>query len=91
MLQRVRNIRKKPEPPPAAPPAKPHPLDRALSRLGLPGVLIRQALADFQELRPWWPILIPAIVIVAVRTYRSERALIRAAQSQSPHSSNSPH
>ncbi|MDZ4718828.1 MAG: hypothetical protein SH847_10295 [Roseiflexaceae bacterium] len=85
MLQRARNLRKKPQPP-AAPPPKPHPLDSVLGRLGLPGVIIRQFLADFQELRPWWPILIPTIVVVALRTYRRERALIRAARSQSPHS-----
>jgi hypothetical protein len=90
MLQRARNIIKKPEPPPVVPP-KPHPLDSMLGRLGLPGEIVRQFLADFQKMRPWWPILIPAIVVVAVQTYRRERALILAERSPLPHSSDTQH
>lgn len=56
------------------------PLDIVLQRMGLPGVITRQIIIDFQELRPYWPILIPLMIIVAVRSYRRERAIILAAR-----------
>jgi hypothetical protein len=74
MVKRLRSLRKPVEAPPAPEP-KPQPLDSVLGRFGLPGVLIRQGIADFQELRPWWPIVIPLLLWVAVRTYRRERKL----------------
>ncbi len=83
MLKRIQSIRKKPEAPPPPPP-KPHPLDAALGRLGLPGVVIRQFVHDFQDLRPYWPILIPLMILVGVRTYRRERALVIAARANPP-------
>ena len=51
-----------------------------LGRFGLPGALVRQIIADFEDLRPWWPILIPVLVYVAVTTYRRERAEVLAAR-----------
>ena len=32
---------------------------------------------NLRELRPWWPILIPILLWVAVRTYRRERAAMQ--------------
>jgi hypothetical protein len=79
MLNRVRHLRRKPAPPEPAP--KEHPLDAALNRLGLPGAVARGFLHDFQELRPWWPIVIPLMIWVGMRTYRRERALVLAKRS----------
>jgi hypothetical protein len=88
MRQRIEKLRKKPTPPPpVAPPApaasfRTQPLDLVLARIGLPGALVRQIAADFQDLRPWWPILIPVAIYVAITTYRRERAQVLAAKKQ---------
>ncbi|MBK9940287.1 MAG: hypothetical protein IPP13_01510 [Kouleothrix sp.] len=53
---------------------------------GASGSLVEQALAlpqlvpirlfwdNFRELRPWWPVLVPLLLWVGLRTYRNERA-----------------
>ncbi len=83
--QRIQQLRKKPEPAPTPAPVtqasfRDQSLDLMLGRFGLPGVLVRQALADFKDLRPWWPILIPVLLYIAVTTYRRERAEVLAAR-----------
>ena len=75
MLERLRSLRKPRAQAPAPAQEKTSPLDSALARLGLPGVLIRQGISDFMALRPWWPVLIPLLIWVAMRTYRREREL----------------
>jgi hypothetical protein len=85
MRQRIFKSGKTPTPPPAVPPApaasfRTQPLDLVLARFGLPGALVRQIAADFQDLRPWWPILIPVMIYVAITTYRRERAQVLAAK-----------
>jgi hypothetical protein len=67
-------------PAPAKASFRTQPLDLVLDRIGLPGALVRQIIADFQDLRPWWPILIPVMVYVAITTYRRERAIVLAAR-----------
>ena len=34
----------------------------------------------FREMQPWWPVLIPLLLWVGVRTYRKERAALRAGE-----------
>jgi hypothetical protein len=92
MLSRIRNLGKRsapaapPDAPAAAAPDTPisafrtEPIDLVLGRFGLPGALVRQILADLEELRPWWPILLPIMIYVAATTYRRERAEVLAAR-----------
>ena len=35
---------------------------------------------NLSELRPWWPVLLPLMLWVGVRTYRRERAALRAGE-----------
>lgn len=89
MMSRIRNLRQRPSPATPAPEAPPEaplsafrtePIDLVLGRFGLPGALVRQILADLEELRPWWPILLPVVIYVAATTYRRERAEVLAAR-----------
>lgn len=88
MMSRIRNLRQRPAPAAPAPetPEAPlsafrtEPIDLVLGRFGLPGALVRQILADLEELRPWWPILLPIVIYVAATTYRRERAEVLAAR-----------
>jgi len=66
----------------------PEPPEESLSRLSL----VQQALAmpqlmplrlfwdNLHELRPWWPVLLPLMLWVGVRTYRRERAAVQAGE-----------
>ena len=46
--------------------------------LGLPPLVpLRLFWDSFLELRPWWPVLIPALLWVGIRAYRRERAALR--------------
>jgi hypothetical protein len=89
LLRRIQALRRPPAPAqqPAAPaPEAPNaafrtePIDLLLSRVGLPGALVRQILADLEDLRPWWPIILPIALYVAATTYRRERAEVLAAR-----------
>lgn len=78
----------------AATPAEPAPkvargsadsFDLITRRFGLPGALARQIVEDLDDLRPYWPILLPLLFWVVTSTYRRERALFlaeKAARSQ---------
>jgi hypothetical protein len=74
-IERVRNLRRRPEP---APPDPPTTTERLLARLGAPALLAAQAVEDFRSLRPWWPILIPLLIWEARRTYIRERCKVLA-------------
>ena len=74
-LDRVKQLRYRPAAPPPEPPT---PLEQVLARFGMPGMLVLQALEDFQVLRPWWPILIPLLIWEARRTYIRERRIVLA-------------
>ena len=43
-------------------------------------VPIRLFWDNLRELRPWWPVLLPLMLWVGVRTYRRERAAAQAGE-----------
>jgi hypothetical protein len=64
----------------------PEPPDESPARLSLieqalampPFVPIRLFWDNLREMRPWWPVLLPLMLWVGVRTYRRERAALHA-------------
>ena len=55
-------------------------LDQALAMPQL--VPVRMFWDNLREMRPWWPILLPLMLWVGVRTYRRERAAVRAGEQE---------
>jgi len=53
-------------------------LEQALAMPQL--VPIRLFWDSLRELRPWWPVLLPLMLWVGVRTYRRERAAAQAGE-----------
>ena len=64
--------------PPADSPAQLSLVDQALALPQL--VPVRLFWDNLQALRPWWPVLLPLLVWVGVRTYRRERAAVQSGQ-----------
>lgn len=63
--------------------------DLITRRFGLPGALACQIVEDLDDLRPYWPILLPLLFWVVTSTYRHERSLFlaeKAARSQAARS-----
>jgi hypothetical protein len=66
----------------------PEPPDESLARLSfveqvlaMPQLKpIRRFWDNLLELRPWWPVLLPLMLWVGVRTYRRERAAMQAGE-----------
>jgi hypothetical protein len=64
-----------PEPPDAAP----GPADMLAQVLDLPLLApVRIFWESLNEMRPWWPVLLPLLIWVGWRTYRRERAKVLA-------------
>lgn len=38
---------------------------------------VRMFWNSFRDLQPWWPVIIPILLWVGVRTYQKERAVLR--------------
>ena len=67
-----------PEPPDAAP----GPAEMLTQILDLPLLApVRIFWENLNEMRPWWPILLPLLAWVGWRTYRRERARVLARRS----------
>jgi hypothetical protein len=64
--------------PPAEMPGRFSLVEQALTMPQL--VPIRLFWDNLRELRPWWPVLLPLMVWVGVRTYRRERAAVQAGE-----------
>ncbi len=64
--------------PPAESPAQLSFVEQALALPQL--VPLRLFWDNLQELRPWWPVLLPLLLWVAVRTYRRERQALQGGE-----------
>jgi hypothetical protein len=84
-LRTIMALRRMPAPPEKAPTVR-EVVDQA-SRM--PGLLpVRLFWDSMQELRSWWPLLLPLLLVTAYRAYRAERRRLIAQQQILPPASD---
>ena len=85
-LRTIMALRRMPAPPQSAPSMR-EVVDQA-SRM--PGLLpVRLFWDSLRELRSWWPLLLPLLLVTALRAYRAERRRLLAQQLILPPESDS--